>query len=275
MRRTLCYAPALAVLFLFSGVCWGAFGEVVEYFQLTNWWQPISIAYGDNALWILDTYSGITLYKCQTNGTELEIIQSFDITYYSRNDMNGLAYAVESDKKFLWTASCLHRQLWQLELYSTYSDSQALPQYRVIQLPVGYYPTSITLDNNLNIYFIDGISRKICKIGYSDYINIPPYGTGTVSRIAVGNPLPGEPSIPMGIEYITEIPPKFYLTFAGENDLLMKTNINGIEITRKDLHQIANPEFKSLMPTDLAVDTNGNIWFTDCDYDRLYKANAH
>jgi DNA-binding beta-propeller fold protein YncE len=269
MLKTLCFAPALVVLFLFSGVCWGAFGDVIEYFQLsTGWWQPISIAYGEDALWILNTYDN-KLYKCDISGTELEIILSYEISDYASNDLNGLAYVVESSNKFLWTTSCLHRQLWQLDL-----SSQTLPRYRVIQLPVGYYPTSITLDNNLNIYFIDGISRKICKIGYSDYQDIQPYCSGTVSMIAVGNPLPAVPSIPMGIEYINEMPPKLYLTFAGENDYLMKTNINGIEITRKDLHQTQNPEFKSLMPTDLAVDSNGEIWFTDCDYDRLFKAYA-
>lgn len=273
MRKTLCYAPALAVLFLFSGVCWGAFGDVIEYFQLSSSWrQPISIAYGDGSLWILNFSAGHNeIYECRvkiTDGVELEIVGSFSIDDYASNDLNGLAYKVVDDIESLWTTSCIHWQLWQLEL----SDA-GIEKYRVIQLPVGYYPTGITLDNNFSIYFIDGISRRICKIAYSDYIDIPPYGSGTVSTIAVGNPLPTA-SIPMGIEYISEIPPKFYITFAGENDYLMKTNINGVEITRKDLHQTQNPEFKSLMPTDLAVDSNGEIWFTDCDYDRLFKAYA-
>jgi hypothetical protein len=265
------------VLFLFSGVCWGAFGDIIEYFQLPSTWkQPISIAYGDSALWILNFAAGhnsIYEYRVSiTDGVNLEILHTFGISDYASNDLNGLAYAVEeSGMKFLWTTSCIHNQLWQLDLNT---EQEMLPLYRTIQLPVGYYPTGITLDNNLNIYFIDGIKRKICKIAYSDYVGIPPHGSGTVSTIIEGNPLPAAPSIPMGIEYINEIPPKFYLTFAGENDYLMKTTINGIEITRKDLHQTQNPEFKSLMPTDLAVDSNGQIWFTDCDYDRLFKAYA-
>jgi len=274
---------------LMANNAFGAFGDIVKTYELgtddseLGMLRPISIACGDGYLWILDGNETkhsefyCTFYKCQekiTDGEYLAVLQSFDIKYYTRNDINGFSFVTENSQKYIWTTLTRCHQLNQLNLDSQYDIDTGVTTHRELYLPTEYWPTSITLDNNLNIYFLDGITRIIYKINYSVYQNITGHLDVSEGNIIQLFEVPESPLIPMGIQYILGIPGFFYITLAGENDYIIKVNMQGQEITKKDLHQQQLPEKISRMPTDLDIDSQGYIWFLDCDYDRLYRMST-
>jgi len=56
MKRLLMCAPTIGVLFIFSGVGFGAFGDVVSYYEIGldyGMYQPISLCCNDVKIWIL------------------------------------------------------------------------------------------------------------------------------------------------------------------------------------------------------------------------------
>jgi len=295
IKGHLIFAPTLLVLFFVSGVALGAFGDVIEYYEIGeedyNFYQPIALTYGDGYLWILEALPKkygtdqlwLRFYKYEvviTDGKDLHLLRSFNISGYSGKDMNGFCYVTEDNKDYIWTTITTHKQLWQLDLSLSYTpidytSGSMIGKRRVLYLPAGYHPTAITLDNNLNIYFIDGITRKVYRINYSDYIGIK-YGDveeGDITELFEVAPLSA--SIPMGIEYITGIRGKFYITLAGEDDYIIKTNMNGTQLDSVELSDPNDPENTiSYMPTDLTVDAQGYIWFTDDDWDILYKVEG-
>lgn len=288
MKKLLISAPILMVLFFAPSLSFSTFGDIVDFCNL-NWYQPISITFGDGYLWILDAKAKeyepgkycLTFYKCEKNiGGKLHILDTFYIKWYLGSDLNGFCYVTEyingEEKEFIWTAETNGNQLWQLDIYGQI-DGDEIPAYRKIRLPDGYYPTCITLDELWSIYFVDGITRTLYKIDYNDYFDIPPYVPYDIpaSKIeyVLKYPLPEDPSIPMGIECVYEFGEKrFYISLAGENDYIIKIKLpTGEEVAIKDLHIQPVTEHKSYMPTDLTVDDDGYVWFTDDDYNRLYK----
>ena len=103
MKRLLMCAPTIGVLFIFSGVGFGAFGDVVSYYEIGldyGMYQPISLCCNDVKIWILqakareyeeDQYC-LTIYQYKlvtTNGQNLKFERSFDIYFYGGGDMNG------------------------------------------------------------------------------------------------------------------------------------------------------------------------------------------
>ncbi|MGQ9706790.1 MAG: hypothetical protein ACUVWP_07330 [bacterium] len=211
-------------------------------------------------------------YDIISGTNDIQLKNQFKIYHY-RSDLNGFCYVTENSNKYIWTTRCNFEenkpQLWQLNLNT---GSFNIEVYRGLELPSNYYPTGITLDNSLNIYFIDGMNRKAYKINYSAY-------SGETRWIEINNnqitelftvPLVNNnPSIPMGIQYYGL--GYFYITLAGKEDYIIKTDINGNLLNQKNLHDYINEEHKSRMPTDLTIDGSGYIWYTDCDYDKLYK----
>lgn len=293
MKALSIFAPVLMVLFFVSGVAFGAFGDVTASFELGiedssyGLLSPTSLCFGDSHLWILeakrikygDEQYFLTFYEYEIvthNGAALNIVKCYDIAY-GRSDMNGFCYVTENDDKYIWTTLTQPKVLYQLDLstYYTNGDGGVIQPYKSLYLPENYYPTGITLDNNLNIYFIDGIDRKIYKINYAVYQSGPPgiyLDEDDISEVFV---VPKGPSIPMGIEYIGGLPEKFYITLAGEHDYIIKVGINGFLYDWVELSDPEDPEeTTSYMPTDLTVDDQGYIWFTDDDWDILYKVEG-
>jgi len=259
-----------------------AFGDVDMVFNLSNYHycSPVSICYQYGCFFILESYINLNydiypLVKIHSlalgAADPIEIVKICQIFHY-RNDLNGFCFVKENDSDFLWTAESLNKQLWQLKFLTT-GEAEDFERYRTLKLPQEpeneYYPTGITIDNNKNLYFINGLNRSVYKIDYSVYSG----STGDIDisseQITKLFEVPRAPSIPMGIEY--ESPGNLYFTLSGENDYLIKTNILGIELAYKDLHIQSNPGYISRFPTDLTLEDTSFIWFTDCMYDKLYR----
>jgi len=280
--RKFIWAPNIVVLFLFFNISYGNFGDVISLIQLGtdnygNFKYPVSICYGNSSLYILESkvidteypwYMNVRRFEFTTGGNDIVYKDSYKLTNH-RNDSDGFCYVTENNVGYIWSTKpnqeANEPQLWQLRIGAI---DDYLEQYRTLYLPSSYYPTGITLDTNLNIYFIDGISRKVYKINYNVYSGST--GVIYISSLAINYlfTIPRAPSIPMGI-VIDGL--NFYITLAGENDYIIKTDMFGNEVAYKDLHDYINSEHISRMPTDLTIDGGGYIWYTDCDYDKLYK----
>jgi len=275
-------------LIIFSDISFCELGNVLKVIQLgkddesnREWGflSPTSICFGDNSLWILESrvidadidYMIINQYGI-VEGTDDIILKKEYVMYHHRNDLDGFDFVNEGVRKYIWTTRVDYEekkpQLYQLDPYSLVG----VQVHRDLFLPEDYYPTGITLDNNLNIFFIDSISRKVYKINYSEYndktgwIFIESDNITELFTIPLVN---NNPSIPMGIKYSGMN--NFYITLAGKEDYIIKTDIDGNILDQKNLHDYVNEEHKSRMPTDLTIDGAGYIWYTDCDYDKLYK----
>ncbi|MGQ9706810.1 MAG: hypothetical protein ACUVWP_07435 [bacterium] len=282
MSRSSLVSIIISILLSFN-ISFGAFGDVINYYNLGQETypytliEPVSVCFGDGSIWILESYvirdsapwyMWIYQYEIIAGTSDIKFKTQYRIDHH-RSDLNGFCFVAENEKKYIWTTRCNFEgkkpQLYQIDIYT---ESDHLGIYRVLFLPSEYYPTGITLDNNLNIYFIDGMNRKVYKINYSSYRDQTGWITIESNQINELFTIPRAPSIPMGVE-IDGL--NFYITLAGENDYIIKTDMFGNEVAYKDLHDYLNSEHISRMPTDLTIDGAGYICYTDCDYDRLYK----
>jgi len=248
------WASIIIFILLSANISFGAFGDVIKIYKLSDYgfYFPISVCFRYGFFWILEAYKEYKNdtpyllnkeYSLKAGTDELAYMRSY-IIYHYRNDINGFDFVTENNSDFIWMTESLEKQLWQYEFLQTGVEEDFI-RYRTLKLPQEleneYYPTGITLDNNLNIYFINGLNRCVYRINYSVYsgstgdINISP--EQIIKLFEVSRP----PLIPMGIEY--ESPDYFYITLSGENDYLIKTYTSGNEIIYKDLHDQSNPDY--------------------------------
>lgn len=149
-------------------------------------------------------YLNVHKYKEKAGANDIELIRSYR-TRHCRNDLNGLCFVTDNNMNYIWTTRVnigQHEpQLWQLNVNV---DGQFLTKNRTIIIPDSFYPTGIALDNNLNIYFIDVIERKVYRIDYDKYgmhAEVLKLGLNDITYLFTVPNVNGHPSIPMGIEY--------------------------------------------------------------------------